>query len=413
MNPIRFGSIASGIEAASVAFAPLGWQAAWLSEIAPFPCAVLAHHYPDTPNLGDMRGIVAKLHRGEAEAPDILVGGTPCQAFSFAGLGGGLADERGALTMEFARIADAVDAIRAGRNKPKAVIGWENVPGVFSTDDNAFGCFLGALAGAGCALRPAGVSNHEKPVWPRAGVVVGPARAVAWRTLDAQYFGLAQQRERVFVVASARNDICVAAILFESEGVRRDLAPCRADWEAAATAAAPGAGAGGDAAADGGCWWDGGQLSQTLDAVLEKRQTMPERGRFPAVLQPIAFPAFMGATACASSAELSPALGAKNPTAVTRGKRARRLTPRECERLQGFPDDYTLVPYRGKPASDNPRYTAIGNSWPIPVARWIGQRIDAALQRAAVNAPTARPAAERRAKAAAYTAVGDIFGGSS
>ena len=110
---MRFGSVCSGIEAASVAFAPLGWSAAWLAEIEPFPAAVLAHHYPDVPNLGDMTLIARRVLTGEVEAPDMLCGGTPCQAFSVAGLRESLADERGNLTLKFVEIADAIDHVRA------------------------------------------------------------------------------------------------------------------------------------------------------------------------------------------------------------------------------------------------------------------------------------------------------------
>lgn len=216
-----FGSVCSGIEAASVAWHLLGWKAAWLSEIEPFPCAVLAHHYPDVPNLGDMTTLTGRIASGEVEAPDVFTGGTPCQAFSVAGKRGSLADARGNLSLTFCEIADAIDDVRAAAGREPSVIVWENVPGVLSTTDNAFGCFLGALAGAGCELQPAGGR------WTNAGVVLGPRRAVAWRVLDAQYFGLAQRRRRVFVVASARNGFDPAAVLFEFDGLRRDSAPSR------------------------------------------------------------------------------------------------------------------------------------------------------------------------------------------
>ena len=225
---MRFGSVCSGIEAASVAFAPLGWKAAWLAEIEPFPAAVLAHHYPEVPNLGDMTAIPRRLLAGEIEAPDMLCGGTPCQAFSIAGLRESLSDERGNLTLKFVEIADAIDHVRARRCESPAIVLWENVPGVLSTKDNAFGCFLAGLAGEDEPLQPPG----EK--WANAGCVYGPARAVAWRTLDAQYFGLAQRRRRVFVVASARDGFDPAQVLFEWDGVRRDSPPSRGSREGSA-----------------------------------------------------------------------------------------------------------------------------------------------------------------------------------
>jgi DNA (cytosine-5)-methyltransferase 1 len=231
---MRFGSVCSGIEAASVAWHPLGWRAAWLSEIEPFPSAVLAHHYPDVPNLGDMTALPERILSGEVEAPDVFCGGTPCQAFSVAGLRNSLDDARGNLSLTFVGIANAIDHVRSIRSDDPAIIFWENVPGVLSTKDNAFGCFLGALAG------------EDDPVtcpdgkWPTAGVVVGQKRTVAWRVLDAQYFGVAQRRRRVFVVASARDDFDPAAVLFEFNGVRRDTAPSREAGQEPATGPASG-----------------------------------------------------------------------------------------------------------------------------------------------------------------------------
>jgi DNA (cytosine-5)-methyltransferase 1 len=204
---MKFGSVCSGIEAASVAWSPLGWKAAWLSEIEPFPCAVLAHHYPDVPNLGDMTTLPKRILSGEVEAPDLFCGGTPCQAFSVAGNRQSLDDARGNLSLTFCEIADAIDSVRT----TPAIVFWENVPGVLSTKDNAFGCFLGQLAGEDEPLVPSGGK------WSNAGYVSGPKRTVAWRTLDAQFFTLAQQRKRVFVVASAR---MVAGALTEGPSMK-------------------------------------------------------------------------------------------------------------------------------------------------------------------------------------------------
>ena len=218
---MRFGSVCSGIEAASVAWHPLGWEAAWLSEIEPFPCAVLKHHYPDVPNYGDMTLLPDRILSGEVEAPDLFCGGTPCQAFSVAGLRNSLDDARGNLSLTFVGIANAIDHVRSVRRDAPAIIFWENVPGVLNTKDNAFGCFLGALAGESDPV----IAPGDK--WSNAGCVYGPQRTVAWRVLDAQYFGVAQRRRRVFVVASARNDFDPTEVLFEFEGVRRDIAPSR------------------------------------------------------------------------------------------------------------------------------------------------------------------------------------------
>ncbi|WP_456027071.1 DNA cytosine methyltransferase [Pseudomonas capeferrum] len=219
--PVTYGSVCSGIEAATQAWHPLGMRAAWFAEIEPFPSAVLAHHYPNVPNHGDMTKLAALVLAGKISSPDVLVGGTPCQAFSVAGMREGLTDPRGALTIKYVELADAVDYVRAGQRKPASVIVWENVPGVLSDKGNAFGCFLGALAGEDCELQPPGKK------WQDAGCVYGPKRTIAWRVLDAQYFGLAQRRRRVFVVASARDGFDPSEVLFEREGMRRDTAPRR------------------------------------------------------------------------------------------------------------------------------------------------------------------------------------------
>jgi len=415
-NRIAFGSVCSGIEAASVAWEPLGFKAAWLSEIEPFPCALLAHHWPDTPNLGDMTAIASRIRAGEVTAPEMLVGGTPCQAFSVAGLRAGLSDERGALTISFVELANEIDRQRTAVGLVPAVITWENVPGVLTSKDNAFGCFLAGLAGEDCELVPPGRK------WTDAGCVFGPQRAIAWRILDAQYFGVAQRRRRVFVVASARDGFDPAAVLFEFDGLRRDSAPSRGPGEEVAGTLASRTSGGGfpgtDEACSGylrpghigntGCWLDGGQISQTLDAVLHKGQTMPEKNRFPAVLQPIV--TVHGTQDPDVNTELAHTLGRnqgqENAVCVTgtvthtlkaegfdgsedgtgrgqpivpAGLAVRRITPTEAERLQGFPDGHTAVPYRGKPAADGPRYKAIGNSMAVPVMRWIGERIKAQI----------------------------------
>lgn len=229
-NTISYGSVCSGIEAASVAWEVLGFSPAWFSQFDPehkykngpdFPSAVLAHHWPEVPNLGDMTKLAAKMRAGKMDAPDILVGGTPCQAFSVAGARAGLSDPRGQLTISYGELADAIDDRRAAAGLPPAIIVWENVPGVLSSKDNAFGAFLGLLSGEDCELQPPGKR------WANAGCVLRGKRAIAWRILDAQYFGVAQRRRRVFVVASARTDIDPAQILFERDGVRRDTAPSR------------------------------------------------------------------------------------------------------------------------------------------------------------------------------------------
>ena len=456
---IRFGSVCSGIEAASVAWHTLGWRAAWLAEIEPFPSAVLAHHYPDVPNLGDMTTLPERILSGEVEAPDLFCGGTPCQAFSVAGLRRSLDDARGNLSLTFCEIADAIDAVRLGRGERPGIIFWENVPGCLATKDNFFGCFLAGLAGEDAPLEP------PRDKWTDAGCVLGPQRTVAWRTLDAQYFGVAQRRRRVFVVASSRDDIDPAKILFEFSGLRRDLAPLRKTREVSPTIpsrSTAGGGLGADFDCDGGLqpvaarmvafgeYVDDGTASamkarEYKDAtdlvaqpVVYERHDQDGRVReitvaptqhakqdngcdLPIVMQPVAFHNRQDPDV---SGNITHPLGAKDngmgvmqPVAMTfdwqaggggtdtsfRGKsrsyvtdqpgrtraltscktlavqtamQVRRLTPVECERLQGFPDGYTNIPWRGKPESpDGPRYKALGNSWAVPVVRWIGERI--------------------------------------
>ena len=237
---MKFLSVCSGIEAASVAWEPMGWKAVAFAEIEPFPAAVLAHHYPAVPNFGDMTQLPDLLRAGVVDLPDMLCGGTPCQAFSVAGLRKSLSDARGNLSLTFCEIANAIDDERAAAGLEPGIIFWENVPGVLSTADNAFGCFLAALAGESEPLIAPGGK------WTNAGAVFGPQRAVAWRILDAQYFGVAQRRRRVFVVASARDDFDPAAVLFEFDGVRRDTAPSREAGKAATPSAAASAGVGGE-----------------------------------------------------------------------------------------------------------------------------------------------------------------------
>ena len=406
-----FGSVCSGIEAASVAWESLGWKAAWFSEIEPFPCAVLAHHYPGVQNLGDMTAIAPRILAGEICAPDIFCGGTPCQAFSVAGLRRSLDDARGNLTLTFCDIADAIDSARTVRGQHPAVIFWENVPGVLNTKDNAFGCFLGALSGEGCELQPPGGK------WTNAGCVFGPQRTVAWRILDAQYFGVAQRRRRVFVVASARKGFDPAKVLFEFDGVRRDTEPSREAGKTDPTLP-PRSTAGGGLGPDFDC--GGGVIQHTLRGEGFDAREDGTGGGTPLV--PVAFAensrhelrleggdgqrtgalstgggkpgqgvpmiAFHSAQDPISSTDgTTHALGcgssggqasvALAPLDV-RGWKVRRLTPTEAERLQGSPDGYTAIPWRKKPASECPdgkRYKALGNSWAVPVVRWIGSRI--------------------------------------
>lgn len=195
---IRYLSVCSGIEAASVAWGPLCWRPVGFAEIDAFPTAVLTHRFPGVPNFCDFTKIKDRADFADiARATNVLIGGTPCQAFSVAGARGGLADERGNLTLQFVRLADAIDAVRSTSGLRPLIIVWENVPGVLSMHDNAFGCFIGALVDGDAPLVPG-----AKQRWTDAGLAAGPRRSAAWRILDAQFFGVPQRRERVFVVAN-------------------------------------------------------------------------------------------------------------------------------------------------------------------------------------------------------------------
>lgn len=448
-----YGSVCSGVESASMGWEPLGMIPAWFAEVEAFPSAVLAHHWPHVANFGDMCNLPYLVSTGLIPAPDILVGGTPCQAFSVAGLRKGLEDERGQLTLKFVELANEIDKQRSGE---ECVVVWENVPGVLSSKDNAFGCFLGALAGEECELMPTGKK------WTNAGLVHGPKRAIAWRILDAQYFGVAQRRRRVFVVASARKRFGPGTVLFESEGVRRDTPPSREEAQVVAALTARGVGTCGaddNQAQAGHIVAQPFELANTLTARTQKGvNSNITEGQTPVVcfdsrqdsnvycdmagpcsastpVNAVAFaqnsrdevrlengdgqitgalstgggkpgqgyPAItlttgdnhaVGVTIhCTdktaktmSYTDVCGALRTKPPgsiensstTAIYEEGVVRRLTPVECERLQGFPDNHTRIPWRGKSPEDcpdGPRYKAIGNSKAVPVIRFVGERI--------------------------------------
>lgn len=371
---MNFGSICSGIEAASVAFGPLGWKAQWFSEIEPFPCAVLKHHYPDIPNLGDIRKIYDK-EQFRTRAVDLVCGGTPCQAFSIAGLRGGLSDERGSLSLEFCRIVHA--------KKPRWVL-WENVPGVLSSKDNAFGCFLAGLVGADTPLLP-GTRNGK---WTGAGIVSAAkfnGYGVAWRILDAQYFGVPQRRRRVFVVGYFGDWRYAVEVLFERKSVYGNPAPRCAQNERIADCFETGFGGGRSTeiapSSDRDMnivYENHGQDSRVKEVEVSPQINAKSGRNTPKILQQgcdVYNLSITGEKACCLNAE-SGASTHSGPKVLA--GTVRRLTPRECERLQGFPDGYTDIPYRGrKVCPDSPRYKALGNSWAVPCARWIGKRIQA------------------------------------
>lgn len=399
-NTLTYGSVCSGIEAVSVAWQNLNFRPLWFSEIDSFPSAILAHHWPDIPNQGDMTLLADKIRSGDIPAPDIFVGGTPCQSFSVAGMRQGLNDSRGQLALAFIHLANAIDAKRAEENnKHAALILWENVPGVLSDATNAFGHFLAGLAGADRPFIPGSPPAPQKsatfwrwsqkhgqhiPKWPRAGCVYGARRTIAWRVLDAQYFGLAQRRKRVFVIASAGADVDPAQILFEFDSLPGHSATSRSPEVSTPATSTERV----DSKSVSGIVYHkqrigkytAGQISSTCNASDGKDAH-----------DLVVFPA-----TCISSNVINRTLRhgghhtglspercytldtCHNPHAVIDDEAVRRLMPVEYERLQGFPDNHTRIPWRGKPEQDCPdslRYKALGNSMPVPVMRWLGKRI--------------------------------------
>ncbi|KWI27909.1 DNA methyltransferase [Burkholderia ubonensis] len=379
-----YGSVCSGIEAASVAWHPLGWRAAWFSEIEPFPSAVLARHYPDVPNLGDM----TRFKEWPDAAIDLLVGGTPCQSYSIAGLRKGLDDPRGELMLTYLAIAR--------RYAPRWVV-WENVPGVLSSNGGRdFGTLLGGLAELGYGF--------------------------AYRVLDAQYIrvesharAVPQRRRRVFVVGYLGDWRRAAAVLFERESMLGHPAPRRAPGQSVAPTVSARTRSGGGFRTDFEC--NGGLIQQAfggnntsgaidvaaaLNAKSTQRQDFETETLLVAhalraegfdasedgtgrgtplipVAQAVSLRGREGGGVAELSGDVATALrasqGGGDKMHALIESVVRRLTPRECERLQGFPDDYTAISVKGKRAKDGPRYKACGNSMAIPPMRWIGERI--------------------------------------
>jgi DNA (cytosine-5)-methyltransferase 1 len=430
---MKYATLCSGIEACSAAWHPMGFEPVFFSEIEPFPKAVLKHHYPNVPDYGDM---TKYKDWPNEQSIDLICAGTPCQSFSVAGLRQGLQDPRGNLTLTFLGVLE--------RYRPRWVV-WENVPGVLSDRTNAFGNFLGGLAQLGYGF--------------------------AYRVLDAQYFGVAQRRRRVFVVGYFGDWQPAAAVLFESDCLRRDSPPSRKKGEGVAGTAQKSVGRNGEADVAGTlCARDykgvatdsiddgklvilndqGGSvmnietdnISPTLrrethghepiifeprspdgvpgihDNISPTLNTMSGGQREPCVSYSIqgniidrsdtagangkgvkeeqAFKlntidrqavahtfkirggcdgggkGYLGQDEAAFTLDTTQSQNLMHQTAI------RRLTPIECERLQGFPDNYTQIPFRNKPphqCPDGPRYKALGNSMAVPVMAWIGRRI--------------------------------------
>jgi DNA (cytosine-5)-methyltransferase 1 len=407
---MKYGSVCSGIEAATMAWHHMGWTPSFFSEIDAFPCAVLQHRYPNVPLHGDF----TTIQDGDYEPINLLVGGTPCQSFSVAGLRKGLDDPRGNLMLGFGALAK--------RRRPTWLV-WENVPGVLSSNGGRdFGAFLGMLAELGYGF--------------------------AYRVLDAQYFGVAQRRKRVFVVGYLGDWRPAAAVLFERESLSGNPAPIReAREEVTGTLSSRTSGGGGfgtDFECAGGLQPVSGfrmtafgqysddnaassmkarDYKDATDLVVHGTQDPFVSDRAFALgrnngAEDAVFVSLRGREGGATAELGGPIAGTlrasggggdkphvmtlsgdvahtlrgtgfdasedgtgRGTPIVAQSMAVRRLTPVECERLQGFPDSFTRIPYRNKSADncpDGPRYKALGNSMAVPVMRWIGERIQQA-----------------------------------
>lgn len=329
---MKYLSVCSGIEAATVAWHPLGWTPVGFSEIEPFCCSLLKQRFPNVPNYGDMKNYEA----WKPEKFDLLVGGTPCQSFSVAGLRGGLKDPRGSLMYDFINIAKC--------HRPKWVV-WENVPGVLSSNGGRdFGSLVGALGDLGYG-------------W-------------AYRVLDAQWIrshghsrAVPQRRRRVFVVGCLGEGTSAAKVLFESQSVCRNYHKSGAKGEASA------ADVEGCVASVSSKWAKrtGGPSGDecynlTLFTKSRRAQSIHDHETW-------------------VSGETAPTQNQfdvgdiRTTTLAVNDVGVRRLTPIECERLQGFPDGWTDIIHRGKAATDGPRYKALGNSMAVNCMEWLGTRI--------------------------------------
>lgn len=356
-----------------MAWRPLGWEAKFYSEVDSFPRAVLGHHYPDVPLHGDF----TTIQDGDYGAIDLLVAGTPCQSFSQSGRRGGLDDPRGQLALEYCRLAD--------RLRPRWVV-WENVSGVLSQDQGE--AFTHILSGftRWRVKTPSGG-------WKTSGIceaapVAGPY-GVAWRVLDAQYLrveshphAVPQRRRRLFLVGYSGDWRPAASVLFEPQSLRRNTPPRRSAQKETPRSSTPSA--------------------MPCSAALTCSNSYDHAGRESHL---IAFDCRAGGNTGLSISEIPGTLRGDGHggghAAVATEHAVRRVTPREWERLQGLPDDYTRIPWRGRRADqcpDGPRYNAIGNSMAVNVMRWIGERIQMADS---LSPGSARPLCQSRATGAA------------
>ena len=371
---MRFISVCSGIEAASVAWEPLGFKAVAFSEIDPFCCSLLSQRFPDVPNYGDM----TRYEEWPNETPvDIAIGGTPCQSFSIAGLRGGLQDDRGNLALIYCRILQ--------KYKPRWFV-WENVPGCLSSFSDEEACSQEAFDTA---------SSESEELWQSSDFVsmLSAFRecgyCIAGRILDAQYFGVPQRRRRVFIVGYRGDWRYPAEVLFEPESVQGNTWSRKKTRKSCSATLTKGFG---DRGVDSCQIINGNAV--VVGTLTKRHDSSPcvDRGsncvvtavsstltiRIGNTVDSDCTTTLVVSSSGNKSLCLNAGMGRQDletETMILSGIGVRKLLPVECERLQGFPDNHTLVEYRGGMASDGPRYSAIGNSMAVPVIRWIGERI--------------------------------------
>lgn len=317
---MRYFSVCSGIEAATLAFQPLGWQPVGFSEIDKFCGVLLKHYYPDVENYGDIRNL--KIDKDI----DLLIGGTPCQSFSIAGNMEGIKDERGRLVYEFIRLLH--------ESRPKWFI-WENVSHLLQI--NKGGDFRAILS----KITKCGYS-------------------VCWRVLDARYFGVPQFRRRIYIVGFLGDWRTPAKALFDCGRYNGDGAKGRRSRT------------GGSGMDKVSCALTTRQMRNNLSAETFVPFNNRHQGQRIYDISSVSCTLNSGGGGWGTNTGLYKTI-----------EGIRRLTPLECERVQGLPDNYTNIIYRRKPASDTARYRVIGQSMPVPVIHWLGKRIEYAEKKAA------------------------------
>ncbi len=404
---MRYLSLFSGIEAATQAWRPLGWECVAVSEIEPFPCAVLQHHYPQIPNLGDVTKITEQQIKSLGQI-DLIVFGSPCQNLSVAGNRKGFDGDQSVL------FYSAMEIIKYAKRHCGARFAlWENVPGAFSSNKGAdFTEVVKHMSGLDDLDTP-------KNGWGKEGAAVGSHGLLEWSVLDAQWFGLAQRRKRVFAIVDFGDWTSRPPILLERESLRGDSAPSRETRESVTTITSPRLASGTELAGPilancGEKHWLGNQeafrgeyhvvepiaiagniIGRTegnggngngfdesgacYTLTTNDRHAVafaePRRARGCDVIANNEPWPTLPAHAGTGGGNVPMIAFAANPNSVVR-----RLTPIECEKLQGFPPNFTKIPYRNKSADDcpnSPRYKALGNSMAVNVMAWIGQRVQA------------------------------------